>query len=147
MEGLMQDLRFGARLLRKNTGFTAVAMMTIALGVGVNTSIFSVVDAMLFRPLPYVEPDRLFMVVEFDTRTSQTFGTIRSLVSWKCGITTAVSRVRLCRDQHQPYWDLCWQVDGPRTSGLKQSLPISFNCWEYSRCWGEHFWPQNTNRA
>jgi len=79
MEGLMQDLRFGARLLRKNTGFTAVAMMTIALGVGVNTSIFSVVDAMLFRPLPYVEPDRLFMVVEFDTRTSQTFGTIRSL--------------------------------------------------------------------
>ena len=75
MEGLIQDLCFGARLLRKNTGFTLVAMMTIALGVGANTSIFSVVDAMLFRPLPYVEPDRLFMVVEFDTRTSQTFGT------------------------------------------------------------------------
>ena len=59
MEILWQDLKFGVRALLKNPGFTAVAVITLALGIGVNSTVFSIVNAYLFRPLPVKEPDRL----------------------------------------------------------------------------------------
>ena len=59
MEGILRDARYGARSLAKNPGFTAVAVLTLALGIGANTAIFGVIDAVLLRPLPYPEAERL----------------------------------------------------------------------------------------
>src|SRR5262245_14234068 len=68
----MRDFKFAFRQMLKNPGFTAVAVLTLALGIGANTAIFSAVDAVIIRPLPYADADRLVMIWDDDMRRTGT---------------------------------------------------------------------------
>jgi len=93
---MLSDLRFALRQLRKTPGFTFIAILTLALGIGANTAIFSVIYAVLLRPLPYPNADRLTILTETDSNQPKISVSFPDYVDWKRDNTTfdeiAISR-------------------------------------------------------
>jgi putative ABC transport system permease protein len=82
IENLVADVRYGLRMLRKNPGFTAVAVLTLALGIGANTAIFSYVNAWMIKPLPYPQADRLMVFASHDKKKGWTREGLTSTASF-----------------------------------------------------------------
>src|SRR4051812_19049231 len=137
---LRGDLRFGARLLLKSPGFTAVAILTLALAIGANTAIFSVVNGVLLQPLPFPEAHRLFWVVR------------RDVASGRPG-PISVPQYDFLRGQEQPFSKLTaypvinsgFNLSGDglpeRVSGARVTQPF-FEVFGFSPMLGRDFMPE-----
>ncbi len=87
METIIQDLKFAARTLLRRPGFAAVAVITMALGIGANTAIFSVVNGVLLKPLPYSNPDRLMVLAETSKEVPETAVSYPDYLDWRAQST------------------------------------------------------------
>ncbi len=83
LEQLLEDVRFGLRMLRKHPGFTTVAVLTLALGIGANSAMYSVVEGVVFAPLRYFQPDRLVMMWENNPRFPRVFVSYLNFLDWQ----------------------------------------------------------------
>jgi predicted permease len=91
METLLQDIRYGLRMLAKNPGFTLIAVLTLALGIGANTAIFSVVNGVVLRPLPYPRPDQLVVLSEKNKNFERSSISYPNFLDWQRRNTTFAS--------------------------------------------------------
>src|SRR5215471_15218863 len=83
METILHDLRYGLRMMLRNPGFTLIALVTLTLGIGANTAIFSVVNTVLLRPLPYQDSNRLVVLWENQERVGQESPSLPDFVDWR----------------------------------------------------------------
>src|SRR5438552_8952685 len=80
---LLQELRYAVRMLLKNPGFTAVAVLTLALGIGASTAIFSLVNGIVLRPLPFPNPDRIMFISETNGRQATISVSWPNFLDWR----------------------------------------------------------------
>src|SRR5262245_61490828 len=123
MQTLLQDLRYGARMLAKSPSYTLIAVITLALGIGATTTIFSFVNGILLRPLPYRDSERLVLVSEISARRGPMGGiSFPNLLDW--------------REQNQVFTGISAWGGGGYTltgNGDPEQLPgsnISYNAFE-----------------
>src|SRR5215471_8363139 len=80
---MLKDVRFALRTLRKNPGFTCAAVLTLALGIGANTAIYTVIDNVLLHPIPFTEPDRLVALYQQNPRNDKNSIPYLNLLEWQ----------------------------------------------------------------
>ena len=117
MTGLLQDLRYAFRQLRKNPGFTAVTVLTLALGIGVNAAMFAVIDAVLLRPFPFPKPDQIVQMSEASP-------------SDLAPGNSSLPDIRDWRDQSRSFQDIGWYTEGIRSvdiPGFSDFIPVIFS--------------------
>src|ERR1700720_2577298 len=91
MASLWQDIRYGLRMLAKNPGFTIIAVVTLALGIGANTAIYSVVNGVLLRPLPYPQPNELVALSEKSMNFESSSISYPNFLDWRRSNSTFAS--------------------------------------------------------
>jgi predicted permease len=117
LETLAQDLRFAFRGMRKNIGFTCVALLTLALGIGANTALFSVVNGVLLNPLPYPESDRLLMIYSSSKNFEHASVSYLNFLDWEKQ-NKSFSSIAAFRDHD---WSLTGQSEPERLHGYMVS--------------------------
>jgi hypothetical protein len=134
MGALWNDLRYSLRTLRKSPGFTAVVILTLALGIGANTTIFSVIDGVFLKPLPFPDPDRLVMVWQHDVRDPDDHNIISlpNYLDWKQ--QNHVFQNMAIFDSAGKSYSLSGERNPEQVSGLRVSASF-LTCWACSRCW------------
>jgi hypothetical protein len=125
IETLLQDVRYGARVLLKNPGFSSTAIVTLALGIGVNVAIFSLVYGVLLRPLPYQSGDRLVVLHQQASRVNAP------------DVPFSVKEIADYRDNSHTL-DAVVEHHSMTFTLLRRSCPQTFSmCSAFSRCWAE----------
>jgi len=137
MHTLIQDLRYGARMLAKNPGLTLVIVLSLAIGIGANTAIFSVTSTLLLKPLPYPHPDRL---------------AILWLRSPGIGIPQdwpSRGQYHDIKTQNHVFEDTAIAIgDEYILTGLSKAIKVAcYPCWAQSRCWAASLQRTKTGRA
>src|SRR5256885_1624094 len=136
MNGFAQDLRYALRQLARSPGFTIVAVLTLAIGIGANTAVFSIINALFYRPLPFAEPDRLALIVKHFSPSDrgQLYVDPPSLVDWTAD-TSAFQGVALitgaavnlsAADQPERVWGNGISVGTFELLGIRPAIGRSF---------------------
>ncbi len=125
MDTLWQDLRYGVRMLRRNPGFAAVAILTLAIGIGANIVIFSVVNGILLKPLPFPDSQRVVTIWETDANRNIARGTASAaeFLDWR--------DMNHVFQELSAYRAVSFRLPAmaiPNEFGVRKSLGISFAC-------------------
>src|SRR6266542_2456787 len=104
LEGILRDVRHAFRMIRMNPGFSAAAILSLALGIGANTAIFSVVNAVIIRPLPYAEPESLVGVFNSGVIQGETFNDMGLAPGMYAGLKTPASHSARCPTRSRSRW-------------------------------------------